>query len=230
MHTFNGKFIDFFYSYSFLLVLFISVFVFYLIYSLSSSSFFYADGLDASKLEVYWTVIPGMILFFLSIPSLVSLYLQDKIGHYLYSGLFHISGRQWYWEIKDDIHNYVSNSVMLNDIKGYLLRNLSVSDSVYICVNTINRFICSSKDVIHSFCIPEFGVKVDCIAGRLNTVNSLPMSSGVYYGQCSEVCGLNHSYMPFVVTVLPENSYLNLFTSILSPSDPIGEVSDKKSG
>jgi len=213
MHSLNGKYIDVFYSYSFLLVLFVRFFVLFLILSFLDSHFFYKDCIDASQLEVYWTIIPGFILFMLSIPSLVALYYQDKIGQFYYFSFFHVLGRQWYWYVYDDIEGWFNDCILIRSSSIRFLRNLSVINTFYVCANSIRHFICSSKDVIHSFCIPEFGVKVDCVAGRFNAVDSLPLFRGVYYGQCSEVCGLNHSYMPIVATVFSSSDYVGYFSS-----------------
>lgn len=207
MHSLKGKYIDVFYSYSFVLVMFICFFVLFLIYSFFCSDWFYKDWLDAPKLEVYWTVVPGFVLFLLSIPSLIALYYQDKVGHFQCYSFFQVLARQWYWYVNDEIEDWFNDCILVKSLDIKFLRNLSVVDTVCMCSSSINHFICTSKDVIHSLCIPEFGIKIDCIAGRFNTVDTLPLFRGVYYGQCSEVCGLNHSYMPIVVTVLSYEDY-----------------------
>lgn len=152
----------------------------------------------------------------LSIPSLISLYYQDKIGQFGYLSSFQVLGSQWNWRIIDDIKDWYTGTGLVNNPDSGFIRNLSVEDSFYMCASSIRHFIVSSKDVIHSFCLPELGVKVDCIAGRYNSVDILPVFAGVYYGQCSEVCGLNHAYMPIVATVLDSEDYESYLST---PSD-----------
>nr|BAL40998.1 cytochrome c oxidase subunit II [Dugesia japonica] len=221
MYSLNGKYIDIFYSYSFLLVSLVSFMILYLIFSFFNAFFFYGDCLDASKLEYYWTLVPGLILFIFSIPSLTSLYYQDKIGFYGFDNSVSVLGSQWFWEYFDYFLDY--NSV-LSPSGDVMLRNLSVSDPLLISSNKVCRVLCSSKDVIHSFSVPEFGLKLDCVNGRYNVGYFLPLFNGNYYGQCSEVCGVNHSYMPISVTVYSKEVYNNVMVTQFNVVDRFMEV------
>lgn len=196
--SFSGTFIDIFYSYSFLLVLFVRVFVFGLLSVFYRSGFIYSDYLDDSYVELYWTFIPGLILFFLSVPSFISLYYQDKLS-LIVNDNFKILGNQWYWSFSSN--NYFFDCY-IHSLKSGLWRILSVQDSFFLVSNFIYRILFTSRDVIHSFRIPEFGLKVDCLKGRSSWSYLFPLSPGVYYGQCSEVCGLNHSFMPSSLEVI----------------------------
>ncbi len=162
---------------------------------------------EAQVIEIIWTVLPGLILIFLALPSLRLLYILDE--RYDDSSLIlKVTGHQWYWNYE---YEQLSNSSPVN-FDSYILatdtltsgqfRLLEVDNRVVIPTDLPIKTLITSEDVIHSWAIPSIGVKVDAIPGRLNQVTFRASYPGVFYGQCSEICGVNHSFIPIVVEAL----------------------------
>lgn len=154
-------------------------------------------------LETIWTILPIFILFDIAIPSLKILYLIENINVYIYS--IKTVGHQWYWSyeyilIKGTLifDSYILSSI---DINLDRFRLLDVDNRIVIPVNCPCRNIITSLDVIHSWTVPRLGVKIDAIPGRLNQITLNGIRRGIFYGQCSEICGMNHSFIPIVVEV-----------------------------
>ena len=156
-------------------------------------------------LEVIWTAIPLLILAVIAFPSFKLLYLMDLTPK---SDLtIKAIGNQWYWtyEYPDHDIRFDSNMLTENQLKPGQLRLLEVDNRVVIPTNTNIRVITTSSDVIHSWAVPAFGIKRDSVPGRLNETWLNVKKEGVYYGQCSEFCGIKHAFMPIVVeAVTPE--------------------------
>lgn len=156
--------------------------------------------LESQPLELFWTVTPRFILIFIGLPSIRLLYLLDEI--YKPSVTLKTMGHQWYWsyEYSDFINlefdSYIIPSSEPND-KSFRL--LDVDNRTIIPVNTQIRTLISAADVLHSWTVPALGVKADAVPGRLNQVNFLINRPGVFFGQCSEICGANHSFMPIAL-------------------------------
>jgi len=147
-------------------------------------------------LEIVWTIIPSFILFTIAIPSFALLYSMEEILEPEFT--FKIIANQWYWsyEYSDPFFSY--DSYMLNepDLQPGDLRLLTVDKPLFVPVERNIRFLITSKDVIHSFAIPSLGLKVDAVPGRLNQLSCFIKRTGIFYGQCSELCGVNHAFMP----------------------------------
>ena len=171
----------------------------------------------AALLEIIWTIIPAFLLLLLAIPSFNLLYSLDEILNPLVT--LKIIGHQWYWsyEYSDYYPNTNTNeslgfdSYMLakNDLEDKTpFRLLEVDNRVVLPVATHIRLLVTAADVLHSWAVPSFGVKVDACPGRLSQASLFLKRSGVYYGQCSEICGVNHGFMPIVVQGTPFTSFL----------------------
>nr|UTN43087.1 cytochrome c oxidase subunit 2 [Osculotes curta] len=158
---------------------------------------------SSESLEGLWTVLPCLVLASLAAPSLMTLYLSDEVSSPVFS--IKIVGHQWYWtyEYGDIMMSYDSYLVPTNDLKVGDFRLLEVDKSIFLPLDSETRLLVTSSDVIHSWTIPSMGVKMDAIPGRLNQFFILPYRSGKMYGQCSEICGSMHSYMPICVEVVP---------------------------
>lgn len=160
------------------------------------------------QLESVWTVLPFILLIFIVIPSLTSLYILDTC---LFCGLtVRIIGHQWYWSyFYKDLKEFFFDSYMLprDDSK---IRLLEVDNRVLVPTALPVRFLVSSSDVLHSWTIPSFGVKIDAIPGRVNQFCFSSKRSGIYFGQCSEICGANHRFIPIVIESVPFNNFFNL--------------------
>nr|AAZ05741.1 cytochrome oxidase subunit II [Cyamus gracilis] len=169
--------------------------------------------LQNQMIEMIWTVTPVFILFVIAIPSLKVLYLMDDP----FSPNLTIKsiGHQWYWSYEySDFPDIEFNSYMLpsEDLKSSDSRLLETDNSLVVPVNSKVRVITTSADVIHSWAVPSLGVKADAVPGRLNQIMFSTSRTGLFYGQCSEICGANHSFMPIKMEVVP----LNVFSSWLS--------------
>lgn len=165
---------------------------------------------DDHELETIWTTLPTFILVTLALPSLRLLYLLDEVADPLLT--VKTTGHQWYWSYDySDIPNLYFDSFMLptNALNKGDLRLLEVDRRIVLPWNIETRLIITAADVIHSWTIPTLGVKADAIPGRLNQVTLYPLQPRVQYGQCSEICGANHSFMPIVLEVVNIETWAN---------------------
>nr|CAD5105734.1 cytochrome c oxidase subunit 2 [Singhiella simplex] len=198
----------FFYDFSFLIIFLILVFVVYTMLGLIISSFINRYILDNQLVESVWTVLPMIILIFLAFPSIRILYLMDEMKNPALS--CKVLGHQWFWSYEySDFKDLEYDSYMIFN----LVRLMEVDNCFVLPVGLKIRLLISSVDVLHSWTVPGFGVKVDSIPGRLNQLNFTINRLGVFFGQCSEICGVNHSFMPIVVEVLDLSSFENWICS-----------------
>jgi len=162
----------------------------------------------STMLEIAWTVMPVVILVFIAVPSFRLLFHQLNIPK---SDLtVKATGSQWYWSYTyPDEGNleFTSNIVEDAKLKPGQPRLLTVDNELVVPVNKVVRVQVIGSDVIHSFAVPSFGIKIDAIPGRLNETWFEARREGVYYGQCSELCGKNHAFMPIAVRVTSEKGY-----------------------
>nr|YP_010265174.1 cytochrome c oxidase subunit II [Cleistostoma dilatatum]UIP56967.1 cytochrome c oxidase subunit II [Cleistostoma dilatatum] len=191
------------------LVLIVS-FVFYMMSTLFSNLFINRYMLENQPIEIIWTSIPALILIFIALPSLRLLYLLDEVNDP--SMTLKTIGHQWYWsyEYSDFLQmEFDSYMIPTNDLDQSGFRLLDVDNRTILPMNMQIRVLISAADVIHSWTVPSLGVKADAIPGRLNQVSFLISRPGLFYGQCSEICGANHSFMPIVIESVSINSFLN---------------------
>ena len=170
----------------------------------------------SNELEIVWTSLPALTLLTLASPSFSLLYSMDEISIPDFS--IKILGHQWFWsyEISDfrsclqtttlKYACYMLSNEELRNCKGFF-RNLETNKRVILPTNTHMRLLVSAVDVLHSWTIPSFGLKIDACPGRLNQVNLFIKRFGVFFGQCSEICGVNHGFMPIVLLTLPTSQY-----------------------
>ena len=159
-------------------------------------------------IEVLWTVIPVIILIGVAIPSFRLLYLEDVVPKA--DMIVKAIGHQWYWTYEYPDHGKFSyDSVMIpeKDLKPGQLRLLEVDNRIVVPINKTVRVIVTADDVIHAWAVPAFGVKIDAVPGRLNETWFRAERLGIYYGQCSELCGTNHGFMPIRVDVVSEREF-----------------------
>jgi cytochrome c oxidase subunit 2 len=158
--------------------------------------------------EVLWTVVPVVILVGVAVPSLKLLYHEDVVPKA--DMTVKAIGHQWYWSYNYPDHGgFQFDSVMVpdNEIKPGMKRLLEVDSSIVVPVNATVRVQVTAEDVIHAWAVPAFGVKVDGYPGRLNETWFKAEREGVYYGQCSELCGTNHGFMPIRVDVVSKDKF-----------------------
>lgn len=154
--------------------------------------------LENQLLECIWTLTPALLLLLLAAPSLSLLYMIDEVGWPTAS--YKVQGHQWYWV-------YEANDCSLLSTESYLwhgpVRLLNTDTSLTVFSSLVLRILVTAADVLHSFALPSWGLKADAVPGRLNSLSTYLDRPGIYYGQCSEICGSNHSFMPISVQVLP---------------------------
>lgn len=161
-------------------------------------------------LEVVWTVVPVLILIIVAVPSLKLLYFTDRVENA--ELVVKVTGNQWNWDFEYPDHGELSyKSIMIAekdiDISKGQHRLLSADYPMVIPVDTTVQFIITASDVLHSFAVPAFGIKVDAVPGRLNETWAKVTRTGTYYGQCSELCGKDHAFMPIEIRVVPKEDF-----------------------
>lgn len=191
----------------------------------------------ASTLEIVWTIVPALILVLVAVPSFSLLYSIEEIVEPLLT--VKIVGHQWYWSYEFvnptewfkaagnayimPSTNYMFDSYMKPTDELFIgqLRLLEVDNRLYLPVNVNIRLLITSGDVLHSWAVPSLGIKVDACPGRLNQISFYMKRKGVFYGQCSEICGINHGFMPIVVQGVNLGSGITISAPILNVVYPL---------
>lgn len=171
--------------------------------------------LHGTTIEIAWTVTPSLILVLIAIPSFALLYSMDEVVDPAVT--IKAIGHQWYWSYEysdynqSDTEGLLFDSYMIpeDELELGQLRLLDVDNRVVVPVNTHIRMIITSADVLHSWAVPSLGVKTDAVPGRLNQSPIFIKREGVFYGQCSELCGANHAFMPIVVEAVSLENYIS---------------------
>ena len=164
--------------------------------------------IDLHILELIWTLVPILILLFIAYPSLYLLYLTESQP--ATSITVKVIAHQWYWEYQyDTASNNKTFDSYINQPSSFGLRNLDVDNRIAIPSHLNSLLLISSADVLHCFTVPMLGVKVDAVPGRLNYLTLSPNQAGIFYGQCRELCGRNHSYIPIVVESISPADIIN---------------------
>ena len=159
-------------------------------------------------IEIAWTLIPIVILMFIAVPSFRLLFLQLNVPPADLT--VKATGKQWYWSYSyPDNGQFEFDSLMLKEgeRKEGQPRLLAVDNEMVVPVNKTVRVITTGSDVIHSFAVPSFGIKIDAVPGRINETWFTATREGVYYGQCSELCGKDHAFMPIAVRAVSEQAF-----------------------
>mgnify|MGYP005727226991 CR=1 FL=1 len=169
---------------------------------------------DSTALEIIWTIIPSLVLLAIGIPSFSLIYSMDEL---IDPGMtLKVIGHQWFWSYEYSDYNTEDGSSLAfdsyivpeEDLEEGQLRLLEVDNRVVVPINTHIRVLVTAADVLHAWAVPSFGVKMDCVPGRLNQTSMFIQREGVFYGQCSELCGVNHGFMPIVVEAVSLDKYL----------------------
>nr|YP_010946468.1 cytochrome c oxidase subunit II [Chorisoserrata biceps]WGO57186.1 cytochrome c oxidase subunit II [Chorisoserrata biceps] len=200
----------YFHDHTLMIIMMILMIVSYMMMTLFMNKFINRYLLEGQMIEVAWTIAPAIILIFIAIPSLRLLYLMDEINNPILT--MKTIGHQWYWSYEySDFNKIEFDSYMMpmNELPLNGFRLLDVDNRAILPMNTFTRIIITAADVLHSWTIPSLGVKADATPGRLNQISFLINRPGVYYGQCSEICGANHSFMPIVIESIPINKFIN---------------------
>ena len=158
-------------------------------------------------IEVLWTLIPCLILIVMAVPSFKVLYSQDTIPKA--DVTIKAIGYQWYWGYEYPDENIIFDSYMVDekDLKENQPRLLTVDNEIYVPVDKVIKVMITANDVLHAWALPSFGVKRDAVPGRINETWFKADKTGTYYGQCSELCGIKHAFMPITVNVVTQDDY-----------------------
>nr|YP_011004817.1 cytochrome c oxidase subunit II [Leptomastidea bifasciata]WPT46958.1 cytochrome c oxidase subunit II [Leptomastidea bifasciata] len=202
-----------FHDYAMVVILMILFLIMYFLIFMFLNNFVNRFLFEGQLIELIWTIIPILFLMFLAFPSLKILYLSDEIYKPFLS--IKVLGHQWYWSYEySDFKDVSFDSFMLSDLSKFFFRLLDVDNRMVVPLNLNMRILVTSMDVIHSFTIPSIGIKVDAIPGRLNQINMNVNRPGIFFGQCSEICGVNHSFMPIVLESNNISNFLNWVNKI----------------
>jgi cytochrome c oxidase subunit 2 len=169
---------------------------------------------EAQQVETIWTILPAITLLFLALPSLRLLYLTDELRQP--SVRIKAIGHQWYWRYEySDFPSVEFDSYIIptDDLQPGEFRLLEVDNRIVIPIQLEIRLLVSAADVIHSWTIPALGIKIDAIPGRLNQLGFTVRRPGVFYGQCSEICGANHTFIPIALESVDAQSFINWTSS-----------------
>nr|YP_008993119.1 cytochrome c oxidase subunit II [Cyclocheilichthys enoplos]AFD04141.1 cytochrome c oxidase subunit II [Cyclocheilichthys enoplos]BAV71474.1 cytochrome c oxidase subunit II [Cyclocheilichthys enoplos] len=193
-----------FHDHALMIVFLISTLVLYIIVAMVSTKLTNKYILDSQEIEIVWTILPAIILVLIALPSLRILYLMDEINdpHLTIKAM----GHQWYWSYEyTDYENLEFDSYMVptQDLTPGQFRLLETDNRMVVPVDSLIRVLVSAEDVLHSWAVPSLGVKMDAVPGRLNQTAFMISRPGLFYGQCSEICGANHSFMPIVIEAVP---------------------------
>nr|WCS91766.1 cytochrome c oxidase subunit 2 [Dyscolus orthomus]WCS92052.1 cytochrome c oxidase subunit 2 [Dyscolus orthomus] len=207
--------LTFFHDHTMMILTMITMLVGYLMVALFFNKYINRNLLEGQTIEVIWTVLPAITLVFIALPSLRLLYLLDEVSNP--SITLKSIGHQWYWSYEySDFKKLEFDSYMIptNELEISGFRLLDVDNRIVLPFNTQIRVLVTATDVIHSWTIPALGVKIDATPGRLNQSNFFMNRSGLFYGQCSEICGANHSFMPIVIESVPTNTFVKWITKM----------------
>ena len=158
-------------------------------------------------IEIIWTLVPCLILIVMAVPSFKILYEQDEIPPA--DVTIKAVGYQWYWGYEYPDENIIFESYMIEeeDLKPGQPRLLSVDNEIVVPVNKVVKVLITANDVLHAWALPSFGVKRDAVPGRINETWFKADRTGTFYGQCSELCGIKHAFMPITVNVVSQEDY-----------------------
>nr|BAH59355.1 cytochrome oxidase subunit II [Chitoria ulupi] len=201
--------IIFFHDHTMIILIMITILVSYLMLSLFFNSYVNRFLLEGQMIELIWTILPAIILIFIALPSLRLLYLLDELNNPLIT--LKSIGHQWYWSYEySDFSNIEFDSYMINSPENINnFRLLDVDNRIILPINNQIRILITATDVIHSWTIPSLGIKVDANPGRLNQTSFFINRPGLFFGQCSEICGANHSFMPIVIESVTIKNFIN---------------------
>nr|AQP29034.1 cytochrome c oxidase subunit 2 [Cubitermes nr. fulvus BDIT069] len=200
----------YFHDHALMIMLMIITTVFYTMISIIQNKQTARFILEGQMIETVWTIAPAIILVFIAIPSLRLLYLMDEIHNPVVT--LKTVGHQWYWSYEySDFTKLEFDSYMVQqeDQQMDTFRLLDTDNRVVLPMNSPIRMIVTAADVLHSWAMPSLGVKTDATPGRLNQTSFSINRPGLLYGQCSEICGANHSFMPIVIESVSTNQFIN---------------------
>lgn len=211
--------LHYFHDHTIIVLVIITAIVAYIIGAMFNNKNINRNLLDGQKIETAWTILPVFVLIVIAIPSLRLLYLLDEVSDP--SITLKTIGHQWYWsyEYSDFKHTeFDSYIVPTNELDKIGFRLLDVDNRTVLPIQTQVRILITAADVLHSWTVPALGVKVDATPGRLNQTRFLSSRPGVFFGQCSEICGANHRFIPIIIESVNIKSFINWIQNIIEAS------------
>nr|ATG83203.1 cytochrome c oxidase subunit II [Aphrophora sp. EMHAU-15062701] len=198
----------FFHDHTLMILIVITMMVGYVMVLCFFNNYINRYLLEGQMIELIWTIIPGIILIFIALPSLKLLYLLDEVNDP--SITVKSIGHQWYWSYEySDFISLEFDSYMKPYEFSNQFRLLDVDNRITLPFLSRVRLLVTSFDVIHSWTVPSIGVKIDALPGRLNQMSFMINRPGLIFGQCSEICGANHSFMPIVIESISMDTFIN---------------------
>nr|YP_009128360.1 cytochrome c oxidase subunit II [Tribolium confusum]AJP09524.1 cytochrome c oxidase subunit II [Tribolium confusum] len=208
--------LSFFHDHTLLILVIITILVGQMMSGLFFNKLTHRFLLEGQMIELIWTVLPAITLIFIALPSLRLIYILDETNNPTIS--IKTIGHQWYWSYEySDFKNIEFDSYMTpqNELNKFNFRLLDVDNRMIIPFLSQIRMLVSAADVIHSWTIPSLGVKIDATPGRLNQTSFISTRSSLMYGQCSEICGANHSFMPIVVESISPKFFIKWISKMI---------------
>lgn len=202
--------LNFLHDHNIIIILLITFIVTIIIFLALKNLYFDRFFTENQEIEYFWTSIPAFILIFLAFPSIKILYITEE--YFSPSLTIKIIGHQWYWSYEySDINNIKFDSFIEESTK---IRLLDSSNHIILPNNTTIRSLITSDDVIHSWTIPSLGIKVDAVPGRINQLILNLNRTGIFTGQCREICGANHRFIPITVSSISRNKFIDSIIKI----------------
>nr|YP_009573122.1 cytochrome c oxidase subunit II [Macromia daimoji]QBF44102.1 cytochrome c oxidase subunit II [Macromia daimoji] len=201
---------NYFHDHTLMVLLIITILVAYIMGAMFFNKDVNRNLLDGQKIETAWTILPVFVLIIIAMPSLRLLYLLDEVNEP--SITLKTVGHQWYWsyEYSDFKHiEFDSYMIPYDEMDNDGLRLLEVDNRTTVPMETQVRVLITAADVLHSWAVPSLGVKVDATPGRLNQTSFFINRPGIFFGQCSEICGANHSFMPIMIESISIQSFIS---------------------
>nr|YP_009675758.1 cytochrome c oxidase subunit II [Aphis citricidus]QDD68873.1 cytochrome c oxidase subunit II [Aphis citricidus] len=197
----------FFHDHTIFIIIMIMSMITYMMLFIIKNKFINIKISENQLIEFIWTTTPPIILIFIAMPSLHLLYLMDEIKCPILT--IKIFGHQWFWSYEySDFSNIEFESYMMNELNKENFRLIEVDNKTILPFKFNIRLLISSDDVIHSWTIPSLAIKIDAIPGRMNQINIFLNRPGIYFGQCSEICGINHSFMHIQIESINLNKFI----------------------
>nr|YP_010329390.1 cytochrome c oxidase subunit II [Haemaphysalis doenitzi]UNO53808.1 cytochrome c oxidase subunit 2 [Haemaphysalis doenitzi]UNO53847.1 cytochrome c oxidase subunit 2 [Haemaphysalis doenitzi]WCD42283.1 cytochrome c oxidase subunit 2 [Haemaphysalis doenitzi] len=204
---------SFFHDHSMMIILMITIITIYMVFNIIINNFTSRSMMEGQEIEIIWTIIPAITLIFIAMPSLHLLYLTDEL--FLSQMSIKIIGHQWYWSYEYSDFNKEFDSFMIpeKEMEMNSFRLLDTDNNLIIPFNTTIKFLITSADVIHSWSVPSLSIKMDAVPGRLNQAFSFAKRPGMFFGQCSEICGANHSFMPISIEIVKMKNFIKFISN-----------------
>nr|YP_002970750.1 cytochrome c oxidase subunit II [Helotrephes sp. NKMT027]ACJ69562.1 cytochrome c oxidase subunit II [Helotrephes sp. NKMT027] len=199
-----------FHDHTMMILSMITIIVLYMMMSMLMNKTTNRFMLEEQTIELIWTLIPAFTLIFIAMPSIQLLYLMEEMKNPALT--IKSIGHQWYWSYEySDFKNIEFDSYMKPslDLMDNEFRLLDVDNRIILPKNNQIRMLITAADVLHSWAMPSLSIKIDATPGRINQGGFNILRSGLMYGQCSEICGANHSFMPIVIESIPTEDFIN---------------------